>query len=232
MSNALSNLSTSIHACSQSGHHGCGHDYYQWDKMLEEQAKENKRLNKRIQHSKDKDKERKQRRFQEPFEGHKQGHLNEEFGLGEILKKWGGRKQPKQKALQNLDWWGDRCLLIIAICNEDNILDQISRKTTAKKPVGGEMAVRLPDLSFPSQKGEQIKNQGSWSFCSIQGHRWPCKAFRSRDRSFGGIFLFFSSKCGMYWKRSTVFIFLIYQKRKKEHQNVPQKHMSQLELDD
>ena len=113
-----------------------------------------------------------------------------------------------------------------AIWNEDNILDQLSRKTTAKKPVWGEMAVSLHDLSFPSRTGEQIKTKVhdlSAAYKDIVDLVKPSGAgtevleeFRSRDRSSGGIpeqgpkfwrnsgagtevleeFLF-SSKCGM-----------------------------------
>ena len=56
-------------------------------------------------------------------------------------------------------WTDEETDALIAIWNEDNILDQISRKTTAKKPVWGEMAVSLHDLSVLSQTGEQIKTK-------------------------------------------------------------------------
>ena len=120
-----------------------------------------------------------------------------QFGLEESLK-CGCRKQPKQKARQNLDWWGDR-RLNRHMERGQHIRSNIS-KTTAKKPIWGEMAVRLPDLSFPSRTGEQIKTKVhdlSAAYKDIVDLVKPSGAgtkvleeFRSRDRSSRGISFF------------------------------------------
>ena len=79
-------------------------------------------------------------------------------GFGHLNLKMATDKS-KQKRKRGKSWENEETDALISVWSEENVIAQISHKTTSKKAVWAEMAVRLEDIGFAPRTWEQVKSK-------------------------------------------------------------------------